>query len=429
VQLEPEGASPTTSSTATSTSALRERLSTAALALLLAPAAAMADSAATTQVDYTTLFYGEQSRTQVFEPIVRATRLFGDGQSISAQLGLDVITGASPSGALPSGNVQTMTTPSGRLVTIPAGGIPTTKFEDHRFGLDGEWQKPWGKLVTSTVGFHASREKDYQSLGLNAKLSAELMQKRLTVSVGGGYSDDSVFPTGGTPIGLSDGSEVSNHANAKRVSSVLFGVSRVMTRRWLLALDGTRTFENGYLTEPYKVISLTNPFNGEPTGDVLTDNRPSTRTRSSALLSSVYHLPHDIVYASYRYYWDTWGIRSNTVDLKYRYDLEDDWYLEPHVRFYHQTAADFFTVGLSSFLAPPEFATSDYRLGQLSTITIGTSFAFRFGDNPSLWTLRAEYIRQSGDSSPPSAVGEERNFNLSPTINTFTAVIGYSFNF
>lgn len=411
------------------TSALRERLSTAALALLLLPAAAVADSAPANQIDYTTLFYGEQSRTQVFEPLVRATRLFGDGQSLSAQLGIDVITGASPSGALPSGNVQTTTTPSGRQITVPAGGLPTTKFQDHRFGLDGDWQKPLGKYVTSTVGFHASREKDYQSLGLSAKVSAELLQRSVTLSVGGGYNDDKVFPVGGTPIGLSDGSEVSNRENSKRVSSVLFGVSRVLTRRWMMALDGTRTYEKGYLTEPYKVISLTNPFNGEPTGDVLTDNRPSTRTRSSALLSSVYHLQHDIVYASYRYYWDTWGIRSNTVDLKYRYDLEDDWYIEPHARYYHQTAADFFTVGISSFLAPPEFATSDYRLGQLSTITIGANFAFRLGDNPSLWNLRAEYIRQSGDGSPPSAVGVEKNFDLSPTINTFTAVVGYSFNF
>lgn len=411
------------------TSALRERLSLAALALLFLPAAAVADSAATNQLDYTTLFYGEQGRTQVVEPIVRATRLFGDGQSLSAQLGIDVITGASPTGALPSGSVQTMTTPSGHLVTVPAGGIPLTKFQDHRIGLDGEWLKPLGKYVTSTIGFHASREKDYQSLGLSGKLSAELLERLVTVTVGGGYNADSVFPVGGTPIGLSDGSEVSNRANAKRVSSVLFGVSRVLTRRWLVGLDGTRTFERGYLTEPYKVISLTNPFNGEPTGDVLTDNRPSTRIRSSALVSSVYHLTHDILYASYRYYWDTWGVRSNTVDLKYRYDLADDWYVEPHVRLYRQSAADFFTVGLSSFLAPPEFATSDYRLGQLTTLTIGTNFAFRLGDNPSLWILRAEYIRQAGNSSPPSAVGVERNFDLSPPINTFTAVVSYSFNF
>lgn len=423
---------------ASATSALRERLSMAAVALLFLPAAAtaatsatsaMPDSGATNQLEYTGLFYGEQGRTQVYEPLVRATRLFGDGQRISAQLGIDVITGASPSGALPSGSIQTTTTPSGREVTVPANGIPKTKFDDRRFGLDGEWQKPWGKLVTSTVGFHASREKDYQSLGLSGKVSAEILNRRVTVTAGGGYNRDSVFPVGGTPIGLSDGTEVTDHANAKRVKSVLFGISHVLTRRWLVAFDGTRTFETGYLTEPYKVISLTNPFNGEPTGDVLTDNRPSTRTRSSALASSVYHLKHDILYASYRYYWDTWGVRSNTYDLKYRYDLENDGYLEPHVRYYHQTSADFFTAGISSLLRPPDFATSDYRLGELATFTIGASYAFRLGDNPSLWTLRAEYIRQVGDHSPPGVSGDEAHLDLYPTIQTFTAVVGYAFNF
>ncbi|MBW8874279.1 MAG: DUF3570 domain-containing protein [Acidobacteria bacterium] len=419
-----------------STSALRERLGKAALALLLVPSAAMAEpavtaaaaAAAANQVDYTALYYGEQSRVQVYEPIVRATRLFGDGQSLSAQLGIDVITGASPSGARPSGSVQTMTTASGRVVNVPAGSIPSVRFQDHRAGLDGEWQKPWGKIVTSTFGVHASREKDYQSLGITGKVSAELMQRLLTVTAGGGYNDDSVFPVGGTPVGLSDGSEVSKRANSKRVTNLLLGVSRVLTRRWILSLDGSRTLEKGYLTEPYKVISLVDPFSGEPQAEV-TDNRPSTRTRTSALLSSAYHFTHDIGYASYRYYRDTWGIRSNTLDLKYRHDLEGDWYIEPHIRYYRQSAADFFTTGISSFLAPPEFATSDYRLGRLTTLTLGASFAFHVGDNPSQWNLRAEYIRQAGDSSPPSSTGTKSSFDLSPPINTVTAVLGYSFNF
>jgi Protein of unknown function (DUF3570) len=411
-------------------SPLRERLSKAALALLLMPAAAMADSTPANQVDYTALYYGEQGRTEVFEPVVRATRLFGDGQSLSAQLAIDVITGASPSGALPSGSVQTITSASGRVITVPAGEIPTTRFQDHRFGLDGEWHKPWGRLFSSTFGLHASREKDYQSFGVNGKISADLLEHTFTVTAGGGYSDDSVFPVGGTPIGLSDGTEVTNGKNPKHVSSLLFGLSHVLTRRWMMSLDGTRTVENGYLTEPYKVISLVDPFTGIPDGQ-LTDKRPSTRTRTSALLSSVYHLKNDIAYTSYRYYWDSWGIRSNTLDLRYRHDLEeDDWYLEPHIRLYRQSKADFFTVGLSGFLAPPDFATSDYRLGKLTTLTLGTTFAFRLGwSHPALWTLRAEYIRQFGDSSPPDAIGVQRTFDLSPPINTFTAVIGYSFNF
>lgn len=135
MQLEQEAGLP---------SALRERLGKAALALLLVPSAAMAaDSTvtaaaapATNQLDFTGLYYGEASRVQVYEPVVRATRLFGDGQSLSATLGIDVITGASPSGARPSASVQTTTTASGRVVNIPAGAIPLVKFQDHRAGLD-----------------------------------------------------------------------------------------------------------------------------------------------------------------------------------------------------------------------------------------------------------------------------------------------------
>ncbi|HTQ81052.1 MAG TPA: hypothetical protein VMM92_13720, partial [Thermoanaerobaculia bacterium] len=69
------------------------------------------------------------------------------------------------------------------------------------------------------------------------------------------------------------------------------------------------------------------------------------------------------------------------------------------------------------------------RLGQLTTLTLGAAFAFRLDESPGLWTVRAEYIRQSGDSSPPNAVGVLRTLDLAPTIQTFTAVVGYSFNF
>jgi hypothetical protein len=425
VQLgEPRPASP-----------LRERLGTAALALLLVPAAAPAaetpaDSQAGNQLDVTTLYYGEQGRTQVFEPVVRATRLFGDGQSLFGQIGIDVITGASPTGALPSGVVQTHTSASGRLIRTPAGEIPTLSFQDHRVGLDGGWQRPLGRFVTSTLGVHASREKDYQSLGVSGKLSYQFLDRLFTLDLGGGVNDDSVFPVGGTPPGLSDGTLVSHASNSKRVSDVLVGLSRVVTRRWLLALDASRTFENGYLTEPYKVISLMDPVTGYPVGQ-LTDQRPESRARSSLLLSSVYHFSQDVLHSSYRYYDDTWGVRSNTIDLKYRHDFEEDGeYFEPHLRLYRQSAADFFVPGLVAGATLPAFATSDYRLGELTTITAGATLSFRFGDFDSgLWTVRAEYIRQAGNSSPPGAIGVERGFDLSPPINTFTAVIGYSFDY
>jgi hypothetical protein len=407
---------------------VRDVLHTAALTLLLVPAAARADSEPTNQIDVTNLFYGEQGRTQVVEPIIRFTHLMSDGQSISAQLGIDSITGASPTGELPSGSVQTRTTASGRVVRTSAGALPTAPFHDHRFALDGDWKKPIGRFVTSTLGGHVSREKDYQSLGANGSVSVDLMQRLLTITAGGGFSHDDVFPVGGTPAGLSDGTIIFRGNNPKKVSNLLLGVSRILSRRWMVSVNGTRTFENGYLTEPYKLVSIMNRSTGVPIAE-LTDKRPSTRDRSSLLFSSVYHLSDDVLYTSYRYYWDTWAIRSHTLDVKYRHDFTTEIYAEPLVRFYTQNAASFYTAGLIQGAPLPDFATSDYRLGSLRTITIGATAGYRPEDGPGEWTLRAQLMRQAGNSSPPGIIGIQRGFDLSPPINIYAVVVGYSFGY
>ncbi|MGZ7041530.1 MAG: DUF3570 domain-containing protein [Thermoanaerobaculia bacterium] len=406
---------------------LRDALHTAALALMLAPATAQAQSDPADRIDVTSLFYGEQGRTQVVEPVVRFTHLLPDGQSVSAQLGIDVMTGASPTGAVPSGEVQTRTSASGRTITSPAGQIPTASFHDRRLALDGAWQKPWGRFVTSNLGGHFSREKDYQSVGVNGKFSTDLDHRLVTLTIGGSVDHDRVFPVGGTPDGLSDGTIVSSASNPKTVTSALLGVSRVLSRRWIFSVNGSRTMEKGYLTEPYKVVSLLN-FNGVPVGE-LTDKRPSTRNRSAVLLSSVYHLSDDVLYSSYRYYWDTWSIRSHTIDVKYRHDLDSDSYVEPLLRLYTQSAASFYTAGIPSALRPPDFASSDYRLGSLRTITLGATYGFRTDMSPGDWSIRAQYIRQAGNSSPPNAIGIQRQFDLAPPVNIYAFVVGYSFGY
>ncbi len=95
---------------------LRARLRAATCVLLAAgaPAAAHAEGAAPAwQFDGSTLVYAERSRTQIVEPVARITRMFSGGQSLSAQFALDAMSGASPSGAQPSGQVQTTTSASG----------------------------------------------------------------------------------------------------------------------------------------------------------------------------------------------------------------------------------------------------------------------------------------------------------------------------
>jgi len=153
---------------------------------------------------------------------------------------------------------QTTTSASGTVTTIPAGQVPLTSFKDSRYRGRSRVAEavPSAPSSPRSAG-NFSREKDYQSLGTNGKLSVDLLQRRTTVTVGGGINRDRVFPVGGIPIGLSDGSLVpGSSSESKDVTTAMAGLSQVLTRRWLVGVDATRTFERGYLTEPYKVVSV-----------------------------------------------------------------------------------------------------------------------------------------------------------------------------
>lgn len=408
---------------------LRAKLK-AATCLLLASAAprlahgAEAASAASTQIDLTALLYSE--RITVFEPTVRFTRLYPSGRSFFGQFALDTISGASPSGLLPSGRTQTFTSASGRTAVISADRLPTVNFKDNRFALEGEWQQPWKRFAYS-VGGHISKEKDYQSLGVNGKVSIDFNRKLTTLSLGGGLNQDQISPVGGTSLALSPpGVTTGASSNSKQVQTGLVGLSQVMSRRWLLGLSASFTSEKGYLTDPYKALSIIDRVSGVPIG-ALSEKRPASRKRKSAQADSVYHFTTNILYLSYRHYWDDWGVRSETIDAKYRHPIAGTGYIEPHVRYYNQTAADFYRFGLTQGQPLPAFATNDYRLGGLQTATAGLTLGFHPKDDGHEWTIRGEYIGQFGDSHPAGAIGAQSRFDLFPTVGVFTVVVGYRF--
>ena len=424
---------------------LRARLRTAACVLLAAGAPVVAHAETATpawQFDATGLAYAEKSRTAIFEPVARISRLFSSGQSLSAEVTLDAMTGASPSGAQPTSQVVTSTSSSGNSSTSTVNQVPTKPFHDFRKALELDWVRPIG-IFTLAAGGHASLERDYQSMGWHGQGSLDLDHHLSTLSFGGGINNDEVFPMGGIPAGLSLGDTlrtiVSMQHQKKTVTEGMIGFSRVLTRRWMLGLTGTRIHEDGYLTEPYKILSVIDATGTPVPSADRTESRPSQRNRSDVLASSVYHLQDDVLYTTYRYYWDDWGVKSHTIDVKYRTDLpEHDW-LQPHVRFYTQTAADFFAFGLSQSLFPsvfspdpqgaPRYATSDFRLGPLHSMSLGLMYGCPVPNSPGEFTIRGEYTRQWGDGHPAGAIGAQQGVDLFPALDTFTLVAGYSVQF
>ena len=406
--------------------ALRVRLGSAA-ALVLAAGAPVAAQAATDpslRIEASGLFYTEAQRTTVYEPIGRITRLFADGQTLSAQFAVDVMTGASPTGANPAGRALTTTSASGSSTTVGADAVPTARFSDTRAALDLEWARPIG-IATPTLGLHVSREKDYQSLGGNASLSVDLDHRLLTVTAGVGRNQDRVFPMAGVVRGLTTGTRSVADAADKQVTSGLLGLTRVLTRRWLMGVNVSHISERGYLTEPYKVVSLLDRGTGRTTG-ALREKRPETRARTSVLLSSAYHLPRNVLSLSYRDYRDDWQVRSHTLDGRLRMPIAEGSWFEPHARFYSQSAASFFRPGLIDGAALPEFASADQRLGRLKSLTLGATYAFRLPGQPGEWSIRGEYLGQFGAHHPKGTVGVQRDYDLSPALNVASVVVGWT---
>jgi hypothetical protein len=160
-----------------------------------------------------------------------------------------------------------------------------------------------------------------------------------------------------------------------------------------MGLSGTLQAEDGYLTDPYKVVSLVDSTTLEIAGQ-LTEKRPGTRSRGSLLLSSTYHLTQDVLYFSLRGYSDDWDVRSGTVDVRLRHELAGGKYLQPHVRYYSQSQANFYVQGLIAGQALPAYASADYRLGPLRTTTLGLTYGFHLKGMPGTVSLRGEYLRQ-----------------------------------
>jgi hypothetical protein len=123
---------------------------------------------------------------------------------------------------------------------------------------------------------------------------------------------------------------------------------------------------------------------------------------------------------------DDWDVVSHTVELRYRWNFGSSRYLQPHLRFYQQTAADFYDTVLFAGAQLPAYATADHRLGEFDGMTVGLKYG-QATPRGAEWSARIEYYTQSGNASPGAAVGALANFDLYPDLNALIAQFSYKF--
>ncbi len=374
------------------------------------------------------LYYSEADRVTVIAPTVEASKATESGDNLTFRAIFDSLTGASPNGATPTNTAQTFTSPSGEnTYTTPAGETPMRDLTDFRVALGVDWEHELSRLVRNTMSANFSTERDYLSLSVSDTLNRDINNRQTTLSAGMGVTLDSISPEGGTPVGLQllstpTTGEIEDD-NQKTSLDILLGVTHIINRRTLTQLNLSHTYSTGYLTEPYKILSVVDGTTGA-TLDYRYEKRPDSRNSDSLYWKLQHQLSEDVIYFSYRYFQDDWGIRSHTMDLKYRYELNGGNYLQPHYRHYQQTAADFYRHSLVNSQPLPNYASADLRVAEMTSSTIGLKFGMPLSNGE--FNIRFEQMTQTGESHPDDAIGIQRNYDLYPTLDATIVQIGYS---
>lgn len=380
-------------------------------------------------VDSAVLFYSEQDRIDVVEPVLQIKKEIGEGEFVTVKFVYDAMSGATPNGATPSSTPQTFTSPSGESrYTTAAHKLPLVSFTDARAAVSIDWDLPVSGTLRGQYNANFSRETDYGSIGASASLLWDVNNRLTTLTAGLAANLDQVKPTGGMPGELSpvvEDGEKDSGGKTKNAYDMLLGVTQVLTRRTLMQLNYAYGTSRGYLTDPYKIVSVVNDSGA--TQGYLHEKRPDTRTRNAVYWKTVYHLTEDIVHLSYRYYWDDWDIKSGTLDLTYRLQLGAHFYLEPHYRYYTQTAANFFTHAVVQGNAPAH-ASADLRLAALQSNTAGLRLAQQWNADIA-WGLGIDYMHQSGDAHPANVAGALKDEALFSDLKATSITADFSMKF
>jgi len=425
---------------------IKSKLTMATCALLQAGAPAAQAESGEWDIDTALLYYTEDSRISVFEPVISAEKEIDENEFVKFKLVYDVLTGSTPYGAAPSPSAQTITNPSGNSTySVAPGELPlNTTFKDTRVAFSGDWTIPLDRLKQITVGANFSTEYDFNSIGVSANYAQDSSDKNRTYTVGLGVSADTWDPVGGKNTELAymidpEGStpQPKGGTDTKSNFDVIFGLTQVVNRSTIMQFNLGHSTSSGYLTDPYRYISIIGtdglPLSGADLVNAggadafpyIYEKRPDSRARNTFFWRTAHHLTEDVINVSYRYFTDDWGINSHTLDFRYRYELGGSHYLQPRLRYYTQSEADFYTNSLTAAQASNvEFASADYRLRELVTTTLGLKYGVGIGKN-SEFTVRAELMNQTYTVTDPNLDGN--NLELAPDLDAVIIQFGYNF--
>ena len=313
-------------------------------------------------------------------------------QTSSVVTGFNTISGPTgvPSTQVPIFGTVSKSTKTVQTTIVPYGPefLPMQDFADERLGLNLEFEhrrNDW--LYTAGVAY--GNESDYESLMGSLKVSREFNNKATVVGLGASFGHDWVLnPT-------------LHEWDGKDTLESLLSVSQVINRKTLLTISGTLGTSWGYMDDQYKYASLNDA--------IVHEKRPDARDKRilMAVLNREFDCLNGSLEASYRLFNDSYGINAHTFGLAWYQHIGKYFILAPSVRYYEQSAADFYAV---KFTGNPSVFSSDYRLSKLDSVTYGLKLLVKFSDRFNFtlaydrYAMHGQDGQTSGDAYPKANI-------------------------
>ncbi len=314
----------------------------AALALPILTIPARAGAIETGEVGVTVLAYKERGLMKVTEPVAWGRVQVGDGWEVRASVAVDIVTGASP---------ELVTNVSGRPVQTITGASVT----DRRTLWDVKVSKRVGEW-TLGASRGVSTEEDYRSRAFGVEAKLDLNDRNTTLTAGYGQSADRVRSSDDPTLD-----------EPRDTREYLVGLTQVVSPVAVVQSTLQWSCGKGWYDDPYKHTLTFYPAGGVPA--FAFDTRPSSRNSLAWITRYRHHVAsyQGTFQADYRFYRDDWGVRAHTLELAWSQTLGEAWTLRPAIRYYTQSAADFYSPVVPR--PAPAILSSDQRLAAFGGIT------------------------------------------------------------
>ena len=305
--------------------------------------------------------YSDSTHVQVLSPAINAAVASPtEGWNIGASYLIDIVSAASPD--------------------IVSMASPAYKEQRHAVAAGGGYK--FGDVGVSVNG-NLSDEPDYVSTTGGAAVDTELAEKTITPRLGYNFTYDRIGIRN-TPFSQFEQNLATHEIEA--------GATFVMSTTTLLVTGLTAQIERGEESKLYRYVPLFAPAiaslvsPGESVASV-NDNRlplrarenlPRERNRLSLGARINHRLPTGTVRAEERLYYDTWGVKATTTDIKYYHDLGEHLRVWPHLRFHGQSGASFYRLAYPALLDDAgtpltlyTYRTGDRELSPMIGVTLG----------------------------------------------------------